>query len=68
MRNDIFGHLALNDMSMEQLAFRRNGVLHDISDHHRRGTKDMREQVARSQSHLAEVDAAIAERLKRSRA
>lgn len=59
MRNDIFAHIPIAEMTMDQLAFRRNGHLHDIDDHARRGDSGMREKMIASRDHLAVIEAEI---------
>lgn len=63
MRDDIVGSQPLSEMTLEALAFRRNGLLHDIAALYQRGARDMREQAIAAQSNLAEVEAEIAKRL-----
>lgn len=63
MRADIFADIPIAEMTLDQLAFRRNGHRHDIADHHRRGDRDARPNVLATQSELAEVDAEIKQRL-----
>ena len=63
MRGDIYGHLSLSEMTLDELTFRRNGHLHDIEAHRRLGDSQNREKILASQNYLQEVEAHILERL-----
>lgn len=55
-------------MTLEQLAFRRNGYLHDIQAHHKRGTRDMRKDASDSQKCLACIEKIIGKRIAEAKA
>jgi hypothetical protein len=68
MRSDIFSHVPEGQMTLDQLTFRRNGYLHDIQSHHKRGQHDMRSDVAESQKCLERVEALIVKKIAETKA